>query len=76
MKPDPSTPDRKLARLARGIVQAWAAQGKAFTVDDVAGELYKSVIATGDTDLLARLAREGCFQFAYTEMERTSTLKQ
>jgi hypothetical protein len=67
MKPDPETPGRKLLQLAREIVRAFAAQGKAFTIDDVARELYKSVIATGDTYLLARLAREGCFQFAYDE---------
>jgi hypothetical protein len=69
MKPNPETPNRKLARLARGIVQAFAAQGKGFTIEDVASELYKSVISTGDTDLLARLAREGTYQFAYDEWQ-------
>ena len=69
IKPNPETPGRKLGRLARGIVKRFAAQGKEFSVDDVAGELYKVVISTGDTDVLARLAREGTYQFAYDEWQ-------
>jgi hypothetical protein len=69
IKPNPETPNRKLLRLSREIIKRFAAQGKEFTIDDVAGELYKNVIATGDTDLLRRLAREGTYQFAYDEWQ-------
>ena len=73
MKPNPETPNRKLLRLAREIVQAWAAQGKEFTVEDVAHTLFDNTLLVKDEKeraaLLACLAREGCFQFAYDEWQ-------
>jgi hypothetical protein len=73
MKPNPETPNRKLARLAREIIQRFVAQGKEFTVDDVARELYRNVFLDADKrnrgDLLAALAREGTYQFAWDEWQ-------
>jgi hypothetical protein len=47
------------------------AQGKEFSVDDVARTLFDNMLLVKDKKdraaMLACLAREGCFQFVYDE---------
>jgi hypothetical protein len=73
VKPNPETPNRKLLRLAREIIHRFAAQGKQVTIDDVAQLLFTRVLSVENkeerNDMLLCLAREGCIQFSWSEME-------
>jgi hypothetical protein len=57
MKPNPETANRKILRLAREIIQTWAAQGKEFTVDDIARTLFDNTFLVNDKKDRAGMSR-------------------